>query len=419
VPLLVAHLLRAEAALPWDLGTPVCTGKRAEIVFTLRLLPWEYAVRNLFRRPARSALTLAALTLVVLLVLVVVGFLRGLEQSLSVSGDPRVVLVHSLGAAENVENSSLGAGTAPILAASLACVQRRAGVPHVSPELYLGTRIAPEGDQAALGLVRGITPAVFLVRGQVQLIEGRWPGPGEVVAGRLAATKLGSSADRLAIGRTVSFEGRPWRVSGRFAAPGSALESELWCPLEDLQQAMRRQDLSIVALTLAPGASFGDVDEFCKERLDLELQTTSETEYYAALQRHYRPVRLLGWLVVLLLAGAGVFTGLNTMYGAVIGRVRELATLQTIGFGRWALALSLVQEGALLAAGGSLLAAWLALLLVNGAAVRFTMGAFTLRIDAAAVAIGCGTGLLLGVVGAVPPALRAMRLPVAEALKAV
>ena len=40
-------------------------------MFRLRLLPWEYGVRNLLRRPARSALTLGALSTVVLLVFVV------------------------------------------------------------------------------------------------------------------------------------------------------------------------------------------------------------------------------------------------------------------------------------------------------------------------------------------------------------
>jgi ABC-type lipoprotein release transport system permease subunit len=389
-------------------------------VIGFRLLPWEYGVRNLFRRPGRSALTLAGLMLVVLLVLVVVGFLRGLELSLAVSGDPRVVFVHSLGASENIENSSVPGRTAALLSASLAGIQRRFDAVYASPELYLGTQVVTEGDGSmSLGLVRGVTPAALLVRRQVQIVEGRWPGPGEVLVGRLANTKLGRDAGAVAVGKTLTFEGRTWRISGRFAARGSALESEAWCPLEDLQQAMRRQDLSLVALTLAPGASFADIDEFCKERLDLELQATPETDYYAALQRHYRPVRLLGWVVVCLVAGAGVFAGLNTMYGAVVSRVRELATLQTLGFVRRAIALGLIQEAVLLAAAGSLLAAALALLVVNGVAVRFTMGAFTLRIDGVAVAVGCGTGLTLGVVGALPPAVRAMRLPIAEGLKAV
>ena len=42
-----------------------------------------------------------------------------------------------------------------------------------------------------------------------------------------------------------------------------------------------------------------------------------------------------------------------------------------------------------------------ALMLVNGAAVRFTMGAFSLRIDSMAVLIGCGVGFLLGFFGAI------------------
>jgi ABC-type lipoprotein release transport system permease subunit len=390
-----------------------------------RPLPWEYGVRNLLRRPARSALTLAALTLVVLVVLLVVGFLRGLEASLAVSGDPQVVLVHSVGASENVENSSIPGNTTALLAASLKGVRRRAGmggaaVAYASGELYLGTRVGVgDAGATALGLVRGVTPAALLVHRQVQIVEGRWPEAGEVLVGRLAATKLGRAAATLAVGQTITFEGRSWRVSGHFAAVGSALESELWCPLEDLQQAMKRQDLSVVALTLAPGAPFADVDEFCKERLDLELQATPESAYYESLHHHYRPVRAVAWLVVLLVAGAGVFAGLNTMYGAVVGRVRELATLQTLGFARRAIALALVQEALLLAVAASLLASALALVFVHGAAVRFTMGAFAMRVDGLAVVVRCGTGLMLGVVGAIPPALQTMRLPVAEGLKAV
>ena len=389
-------------------------------MFRLRLLPWDYGIRNLFRRPGRSALTLGALALVVLLVLLVVGFLRGLETSLAVSGDRRVVLVHALGTSENMETSSVPGRTPGLLAASLDSIQRRYGAAYISPEVYLGTRVTlGDNDRQTLGLVRGVLPAALLVRRQVQLTEGSWPGPGELLAGRLAATKLGREEHALAVGQSITFEGRTWRISGRFAAAGSALEAELWCPLDDLQQTLKRQDLTMVAVTLAPGASAGEIDEFCKERLDLELESTPETEYYAALHRHYGPIRYLAWLVVCMVAGAGVFAGLNTMYGAVVGRVRELATLQTLGFVRRAVVISLVQEATVLAAAGSLAAGVLAVLLLNGTAVRFTMGAFVLRIDSTALLLGCGAGLLVGLIGAIPPAIRAMRMPVAEGLKAV
>jgi ABC-type antimicrobial peptide transport system permease subunit len=186
-----------------------------------------------------------------------------------------------------------------------------------------------------------------------------------------------------------------------------------------LQTALKRQDLSLVAVGLARDASTADVEMFCKERYDLELQAIGETAYYASLQKHYQPVRMLGWVVVLLVAGAGIFAGLNTMYGAVVGRVRELSTLQAVGFRRRAIVFSLVQEATLLSMAASLVAAAIALWLVNGTAVRFTMGAFVLHVDSVAILIGCGTGLMLGLVGAIPPAIKAMQYSIVDGLKAV
>ncbi len=384
-----------------------------------RLLPWEYAIRNLFRRRLRTALTVVGLTTVVVLVFVVVGFIRGLERSLSVSGDPHAAVILSLGMGENLEYSSIPMRTSGLVPASVAGIEERFGQKFVSPELYLGTQVRVGARKPSMGLVRGVTRPVALVRKSLDIIEGDWPQPGQVLVGRLAATKLGATAEEMAVGKPVQLEGRTWEISGIFSAGGSAFESEIWCRLDGLQQAMKRQDLSLVAVTLAQKGDFADLDLFCKERIDLELQTMRERAYYASLQKDYAPIRGLAWLVVTLLAGAGIFAGMNTMYGSVVGRTSELAALQTIGFGRRAIAVSLIQEGLLLAATSSLLAAFFALVFINGMTVRFTMGAFALRVDNVAILIGCGVSLLLGFLGAVYPAFRAMRMPIVEGLKAV
>ncbi len=383
------------------------------------LLPWEYGVRNLARRPVRTALTMMALATVVMLVFVVVGFIRGLEQSLTVSGDENVVLVYSVNSEENIENSSIAARTPELLTASVDGTVNRFGLSHASPELYAGTRVKSESHDGGLGLVRGVTLAAPLVRRSVRLIEGEWPREGEVIVGRLVAAKLGGSESSMNVGKSIEFEGRTWRISGRFAAGGAAYESEIWCRLSDFQTATKRQDISLVALLLSPSSPPAEVELFCKVRTDLELRAMRETDYYAHLQQHYKPVRLLAWLVVLLVSGAGIFAGLNMMYGAVAGRVREIGTLQAIGYRRSAILFSLIQEGVLLASAGSLFSGVVALTLLNGMAVRFTMGAFMLRIDGVAILIGCGVGFLLGVVGALPPAMKALRAEVAASLKAV
>lgn len=389
-----------------------------------RLLPWEYGIRNLFRRPLRTFLTFVGLTIVIVLVLVVVGFIRGLENSLAVSGDPQTAIVFSLGMGENLEYSSIPMRTSDLVPASLSGIQSRHGIKYVSPELYLGTQVGivrpgQTEQRETLGLVRGVTPTALLVRRQFQIDAGRWPETGEVIIGRLAATKLGATPDEVSLGKSIFLENRQWKVVGVFSCGGAAFESEIWCRLDELQQAMKRQDLSIVAMTLRPDADYADLDIFCKQRLDLELQTMRETEYYATLQRDYQPIRWLAWLVVMLVAGAGVFAGLNTMYGSVVGRIPELSMLQTLGFSRRAVVLSLMQEAIILSLAASLFAALIAVLLINGSAIRFTMGAFQLQIDSVCVLIGCGVGLLLGIFGAIPPAIRALKVPIVDGLKSI
>lgn len=389
-------------------------------MFRFSLIPWEYGVRNLFRRPVRTLLTLTGLTTVVVLVFVVIGFIRGLEHSLTVSGDPQVALLFSLGMGENLEYSSIPMRTNELVSASVEGIKSFHDRKYVSPELYLGTQIEVPGRQESeMGLVRGVTRSALLVRRQVELETGTWPGPGEILVGQLVPTKLGISADRLSVGQELILEGRTWKISGIFSAAGSAFESEIWCRLDELQQAMKRQDLSVVAVTLNSPSDYPDLNLFCKERLDLELQSIQEVSYYQGLKKDYGPIRMLAWLVVFLVSGAGVFAGLNTLYGAVIGRTKEISTLQTIGFVRRAIVISLIQEGVLLAMASSLIAALIAIFLINGVSVRFTMGAFTLQIDSISLLIGCGVGLLLGLLGAIPPALRALRLPIVDGLKSV
>jgi len=106
------------------------------------------------------------------------------------------------------------------------------------------------------------------------------------------------------------------------------------------------------------------------------------------------------------------------MYAAFAARVREVGMLQALGYTRRAVALSLGEESVFVAAAGAIIGVGLGLLLLDGLAVRFSMGAFAITLDAPVVLAGLAGGLLVGVVGAIPPAIRCLRLPITEALKA-
>jgi len=123
------------------------------------------------------------------------------------------------------------------------------------------------------------------------------------------------------------------------------------------------------------------------------------------------------WATAALIALGGLFGGLNTMYAAFGARVRELAALQTLGYPRRALIVSFLQESLLMTSIGAIVAIALARLFLDGLAVRFSMGAFALLVDARVLAFGLLAGLLLAIVGVIPPLWRCLRLPIVEALR--
>jgi len=195
------------------------------------------------------------------------------------------------------------------------------------------------------------------------------------------------------------------------------MNAEIWTPLASIQTLTRRESLSCVVLTLGEG-EFADVDLFVKNRVDLELSAIPETEYYDQLAAFYQPVKMMVWITAILIGAGGLLGGLNTMYAAFASRVREVGALQSLGFPRRAIVVSFVQESLLAAASGAVLGAAVCLVFLDGLAVRFSMGAFGLLLDGPTVGFGIAAGLMLGIIGSIPPAVRCLRMPIAEALKA-
>lgn len=385
----------------------------------MRLLPFDYAVRNLGRSPSRLIGMLVSAVLVVLLILSGGGFVRGMEKSLTGSARPENVIILGAGSEESVERSEISASVGDQVLASVDGIRQRLGVAYVSPEIHMATvlRTARDAEQELQAVLRGVTSAAFLVHPQVKITEGRAPREGhdELLVGGLAAARMGVSNDVLNVGNALWFDGRPWTIVGRFSAPGTVKHAEIWLPLQNLLIANKRQTVSCVVVTLDE-AEFADVDAFCKQRLDLELAAVREPEYYGRLNQFYTPIRVMVWATAGLIGVGGLLGGITASYGAFVSRIRELGTLQTLGFSRLAIVISMVQESVLIASTGAIIAAAAALAFLNDLSVRFSMGAFALAIDAPVLAAGLGLGFLFGFVGALPPAWRCLRLPVRDAL---
>ncbi|MBI5252257.1 MAG: ABC transporter permease [Desulfomonile tiedjei] len=387
----------------------------------MRLLPFDYAVRNLGRSRTRLVLTIMASALVVLLVLTAAAFVRGMANSLVNKSAGNNVILMAAGSEESLERSQIPGSTAGIVAASLPGIKNRFGVTYVSPEIHAAIIVKDdkEGSRSWHAVVRGFLPEASLVHPRASVIQGRMPKPGkdEIMVGGLAAEMMGVPDSRVAIGQSLWFDNRRWNVVGRFTARGTVLDCEIWVPLTDLQVATKRETVSCLVVTL-DDAEFADVDAFTKQRFDLGLTAISETDYYASIMKFYQPVHAMVWTTAFLIGLTGLFGGLNTMYAAFAARVRELGMLQSLGFPRRAIMISIIQESLLTSATGTLIGSMLGMLLLNGRAVKFSMGVFQLVVDYRVLLLGVAAGLIMGVLGAMPPAWRCLRLPIIEALKA-
>ena len=388
----------------------------------IRQLPLDYALRNLSRSRVRLAATLLGAVLVVLLVLAAGGFVRGMQRTLAEHrGLHDNVIILGTGSEEGIERSQIDASVAGQAAASIAGIRTEHNTVFASPEIHAALPVRADADDPTdrQAVMRGVRPVALLVHPEVEIVEGRAPlaGRDEIMLGALAPARLGLPDERLAVGNTLRFDNRDWTITGRFSAPDTVMDAEVWIPLTDLQIATKRESsVSCVIVTL-DRATFADVDLFAKSRLDLEIAAIRESDYYASIAAFFRPIRVMILTTAVLIATGGILGGLNTMYASFASRVREVGMLQALGFTRRAIIASLAEESVFIAACGALIACVIALATLDGVAVRFSMGAFTLTIDPPVLLAGLATGLIVGLVGAVPPAVRCLRLPIAAALR--
>jgi len=381
-------------------------------------LPASYALRNLWRRPRRTAMTVAGVAVVILASVLMLALSRGLFARLETTGEAENLLAISR-KGQNTMFSSIEDDELVHLGSLPGVAQGPDGQLLVSPELmhvsFVARADAPRPVPVSL---RGVKPVAYAVHRSVRVTAGRLPEADfEVLAGRMAHVKLGAPPAALAPGKTLRFEGRDWTVVGRFEAGEGLFEAEIWTREEDLQTVLRRRTHSVavtrfedagkVAAALPRFQTSGAAERFFK--------AWGEREHYAETTRTLAWVFWLSVFMVAAITVAGALLGVNTMYTAILHRRREIATQRVLGFGGLDILKSLLVESMAMALAGGAIGAALGLLL-NDIPLRFSQGAFFLRVDGPVVAVALALAALIGAAGALLPGIRVLRMPVVGAL---
>jgi putative ABC transport system permease protein len=385
-------------------------------------LPLKYNFRNVFVRWRATLATVMGIALVVAVFVLVQSLAAGLEKSSQNTGDPRNVMVARKGSTAESSSQITREQYRNIL--YLPHIARAAdGRPLVTADVVILVNLPRREDRGEANVtLRGLTPLGMELRPQVRLTQGRWftPGKREAVVSEKVARRFADCE----LGGRIRTGGTELTIVGWMDGSNSAFDSEVWMDADEARSAFDRQNYSSLLIRVADTNEMAALMQRIESDKRAPLRAEPEVAYYSAQTSTAGPIKILGNFLATTMSIGAVFAAMNTMYASVGSRTREIGTLRVLGYRRRSVLLGFIIEGVILATLGGLLGCALALPLHGYSTGTLSFDSFSevifqFRITPELALKGVLFAIVVGMAGSLLPAIRASRLPVIAALKAV
>lgn len=378
------------------------------------------SLKSIPHRLGASVVVVIGIAAVVGVLVSVFTMARSLTSSLIDVGSPDRAIVLRSGA--NFEGASMLPLDTPAIVASAPGVARTPqGRSAVTADVVTAINRPRRSNGSLRSLtVRGVGAENFVVRPEIAIVEGRQftPGLREAIVGLSAQTEF----EGLGLGAEVKLRDSTWTIVGVFTT-GHATEVGLIMDVDTLASAYGLGFVNSVTARLETPAAFDTLKAALDANPTLAVDVFREPDYYVQDAADLDNLFFFVTYVVCSIMAAGALVGaLNTMYAAVSSRAVEIATLRALGFGATGIVVSILVESLALAGLGAVAGSAIAWLIFAGDSVSIGGDGgtliTTLAITPATLATGLAWACGVGFVGALFPAVRAARLPLATALRA-
>lgn len=234
---------------------------------------------------------------------------------------------------------------------------------------------------------------------------------GEQLAARLEVT----AGDSL-----LFFDDERFRVAGIFRSASVWESGSLALPLRDLQRLTGRPgQITFVNVRIGGSRTPADVER-AAESIENRFERLSAlpTRQFVESDTRMRLAAAMAWMtssIALLIGGIGMF---NTMSTSVYERTREIGVLRAIGWRRSRVARMVMSESLLLSGIAAGVGTGLGVVLVRQVSRQPEVaGVLVPHVEPAVMAQAVALALVIGLLGAILPTWRAIRIPPAEALR--
>jgi len=292
------------------------------------------------------------------------------------------------------------------------------GRPYVVATTFVGVDVKKKNGKPGTVYLVGFNRGAALMQSNVKVIEGRQYR--SAVHEVLVSDPIRKLYQNMNIGDHLKLSGTEWTIVGVFAGNDSIGDSSLRADADTVMSAFNRNTYQQAQVQLASPAAMGEFKRalLSNPAIAVEVKTSAQT-----MQDNFGQLTSLldfvAYFVGTVMASGAVFGALNSLYGSVDARRREIATLRAIGFNGGPILVSVLLEGMVLALPGAFLGAAIAWALFNGNVVDVAGLIFKLTVTPHLLMVSVIWALAIGLIGGSLPALHAARLPVATALRPI
>ncbi|TAG77915.1 MAG: FtsX-like permease family protein [Burkholderiales bacterium] len=385
-------------------------------------IPFTYIARNLWTRRLTTALTASGMALVVFVFAAVLMLDAGLKKTLVGTGSWDNAILLRQGAQTEIQ-SGVSRDQAALIETLTEVARDAQGRPLSSKEIVVLIGAPKKGDTKPQNvIVRGLAPVGIDLRPQVKIQEGRWfqPGASEIVVGK----SVNAGFANMAVGDTIRFAARDWRIVGVFDGQSSGFDSEAWGDVEQLGQAFRRVAYSSMVVKLVDDDALSRLQKAIEGDVRLKLDVKAEPAFYEEQSKALSTfLSILGLTLSIIFSIGAVIGAAITMYSSVASRIGEIGTLRALGFRRASILVAFLGESLLLALVGGLIgliaASFLQLFTVSTLNfASFSQLAFGFYLTPAIVIQSLIFAIGMGFIGGFLPSFKAARMEIVDSLRA-